>query len=99
MIKKKAAQQTSLSRKITPYFQAATVQEYTTLKHRWDLLAKEVLGEEFIKKSNFHNKNITWVPVNKDYYTMARAGFGRYSGTPFQYLADRHMNGFSIQNI
>ena len=49
IIKARAEQQTALQRKTAPFFQSVNDIQYTTLKHRWDLLAKEVLGEEFVK--------------------------------------------------
>jgi hypothetical protein len=42
---RKARQQHALGRKVVPLFMAVQDVEYTILKHRWDLLAKEVLGE------------------------------------------------------
>ena len=81
IVSAKNEQQVALQRKIAPLFQAIEDQEYTILKHRWDLLAKEVLGEDFVKQSFFHNRKISWMAVSKDYYGWARAGVDRYSGT------------------
>ena len=41
---KKAEQQISLQRKVAPLMQSKIDIQYTTVKHRWDLMAKEVLG-------------------------------------------------------
>jgi len=76
-----------------------TDQEWTIAKHRWDLLTKEVLGEEFVKKSYLHNRNISWVPFNKDYYPHSRSGMGRYRTNTSSYFANRYINGYEIQNI
>lgn len=96
---KKIEQQVSLQRKVAPLFQAVNDIEYTIIKHRWDLLFKEMLGEEFVKKSHYHNREISWVPMYKQMYGWTRGGLGRYPGMPMQYHNDRHWNGFSIQNI
>lgn len=73
--------------------------QYTTAKHRWDLLAKEVLGEDFVKKGIFHNRNVTWMPMNQDYYGWARSGLDRYGSSTTQYLYSNFVNGFYSMNI
>lgn len=62
-------------------------------------MAKEVLGEEFVKKSHYHNRNITWVPMNKDVYGWTRGGLDRYYGNVWQAVGNRHINGYEVQNI
>ena len=99
IISLKKQQQVALQRKVAPLFQALQDQEHTILKHRWDLLTREVLGEDFVKKSHFHNRNISWVPVSKDYYGWARAGVDRYSGPISREFNNRYVNGFETQNI
>jgi hypothetical protein len=73
--------------------------EYTILKHKWDLLAREVLGEEFVRKSHYHNRNVTWVPMGKEWYSLANHGQDRYVGSITNYWANRCASGFDIQNI
>lgn len=94
IIQKKSEQQVILQRKVAPLFQAVQDQEYTILKHRWDLLAKEVLGEEFLKKGHFHNNDITWIPANKEWHSWTRSGLERYQGSIFQNYSNRYVNGY-----
>lgn len=98
MIRAKAEQQVALQRKVAPYFQSVQDIEYTILKHRWDLLAKEVVGEDFIKKANYHNL-VAWKPMNKNQTIWVRGGTGRYTRPMWDYFANQYMPGFEIQNI
>lgn len=63
------------------------------------MLAKEVLGEDFVKKSYFNNREVTWVPIHKDYYGAVRSGQDRYKGSVWREFANRMVNGFEVQNI
>lgn len=99
VIQRKGEEQVQLQRKVAPLFQAVGDQEYTIIKHRWDLLAKEVMGEEFVRRSYFHNRDITWVPANKDWWSWTRSGMERYRGSIGTHFGNRYMNGFETQNI
>lgn len=98
IIKARAEQQVALQRKTTPFFQSVNDIQYTTLKHRWDLLAKEVLGEDFVKHQNYHNV-VAWTPMNKNQTIWARGGNGRYQSSMFEYYGNRHAAGYETQNI
>lgn len=52
-----------------------------------------------MKKSHFHNRNVTWMPMNRDWYGWARSGLDRYAGGGWTAAGDRHLNGFNVQNI
>ena len=98
IIKARAEQQTALQRKTAPFFQSVNDVQYTTLKHRWDLLAKEVLGEEFVKTSHYHNI-VAWTPMYKNATVWARGGHGRYQTSMVEYFGNRFAPGYETQNI
>lgn len=57
----KADQQRNLQRKAAPYFDSLGDVEYTTLKHRYELMIAQVLGEDYLKTPLYHN-NLSWIP-------------------------------------
>jgi hypothetical protein len=94
-----------MTRKIAPFFQSIEDIQYTTLKHRKDLIFLEAFrnqgGAAFLEKFNrFHNNDI-WVPNNSgsDHTEWMKAGTGRYAESMGDYLNNRYLTGYNIQNV
>ena len=76
-----------------PFFSSLETVQYTIIKHRWDLLTKEVLGEEFLQKTHFHNPSVGWQDMLKESYPWVRHGRDRYVTSPGQTIANNYWHG------
>ena len=94
----KTDQQRNLQRKSVPYFQSITDVEFTIQKHRFELMARQVMDENELAKPLFHN-NITWIPNRGQGHSWAGFGMGRYVEDISTGIKNRYLSGFNIQNV
>lgn len=90
---------------MAPFFQSIEDIQFTTLKHRKDLIFLEAFrrqgGAAFLEKFNrFHNNDI-WVPSNSGglHTEWQKAGTGRYAETINACINNRYLTGYNIQNV
>lgn len=90
---------------MAPFFQSIEDIQFTTLKHRKDLIFLEAFrkqgGAAFLEKFNRFTNNQIWVPNNSggDHTVWQKAGTGRHAESMSDYKYGRYLTGYNIQNV
>jgi hypothetical protein len=105
-LRNKAEQQKQILRKVAPFFQSIEDIQYTTLKHRKDLIFLEAFrskgGAAYLERFNrFTGHPDFFAPSGSGGVgtVWQKAGTGRYAESTMDYIYGRYLPGFNVQNI
>lgn len=90
---------------MAPFFQSIEDIQYTTLKHRKDLIFLEAFknkgGAAYLEKFNRFTTSDLFVPSSTGglHTDWQKAGTGRYAESISDGINNRYLTGYNIQNV
>lgn len=94
-----------MQRKAAPFFQSVEDMQFTTLKHRQDLIMLEAFkskgGASYLEKFNRFTAVDFFAPSTTGAVEACwvKGGTGRYSESAMTSINNRYLTGYNIQNV